>query len=136
MYKVRGCDAQGCGHFGAPRGSRTHNGVDLIAGCGDIVRSLNHGIVTKLGLPYEPDDPAKGHLRYVQVTDEYGLNFRYFYIEPLVEVGQEVIYAQPIGIVQGLTDIYKGITDHFHLEIKIGDDFVNPTDLLKLDIIS
>lgn len=27
--KARKCDARGCGHFGASRGDRQHNGVDL-----------------------------------------------------------------------------------------------------------
>ncbi|XP_028417475.1 leukocyte cell-derived chemotaxin-2-like isoform X1 [Dendronephthya gigantea] len=34
---IRECDSQGCGDFGTPRGSRTHNGVDIICKPGSSV---------------------------------------------------------------------------------------------------
>ena len=122
---IRKNDAHGSGEFGAPRGEKTHRGVDLACYEGSTVLSLTDGLVTKLGYPYDPSDRLKGHLRYVQVTyDE--TNYRYFYILPTVKVGDTVKVDDPLGKTQGLTKIYKGITDHFHLEITRDGIYLNP----------
>jgi len=127
---IRGNDEQGSGYFGAPRGEKTHRGVDLACHKGSIVLSLTPGFVTKIGFPYDPSDRLKGHLRYVQVTyDE--TNYRYFYIYPTVKLGNTVEIDEPLGIVQGLTKIYHGITDHFHLEITRDGIYLDPTKFLE-----
>jgi len=74
------------------------------------------GTVTKVGYPYRMDDDLKGHLRYVEVTLD-GNRFRYFYVEPLVSVGDILAHGDSVGISQDLTSIYPGITQHFHFEI-------------------
>jgi len=43
--------------------------------------------------------------------------YRYFYVEPLLLVGDTVKRGDIIGYAQGLTDVYPGITSHFHFEI-------------------
>ena len=123
---LRGQDSQGSGEFGAPRGNHTHQGIDLACMKDSLVRSVSAGSVTKIGYPYNPEDPEKGHLRYVQVTDRNGFDVRYFYIEPMVKLGDSVLSGYAIGKVQGLTDIYKGITDHFHFEVKQNGKIINP----------
>ncbi len=115
--EVRKQDSQGAGHYGAPRGSRKHNGVDFVCVAEAYVKSFTDGVVTKLGYPYNPNNAKKGHLRYVEVTTD-GHKYRYFYISPLVSVGDEVQVGQPLGVSQDLTSIYKGMTQHFHFEIK------------------
>lgn len=113
---IRTQDLHGSGEFGAPRGSRKHAGVDLACWPGSKVCALTHGKVTKLGYPYNPTDPKKGHLRYVEVTFD-STRFRYFYIEPSVEVGQSVNAFDILGVSQDLTSVYAGITPHVHFEI-------------------
>ena len=89
-------------------------------------------MVTKLGYPYSPEDEVKGHLRYVEV-DLDGNRFRYFYINPLVQVGDKVWPQTILGTSQDLTEIYPGITQHVHFEI-IGPDGdpIDPQRMLPL----
>ncbi len=122
---LRTKDSQGEGHYGASRGARTHKGIDLACYEGSIILSLTDGVVTKLGYPYNPNNHIKGHLRYVQITFE-DLDYRYFYVQPLVKVGDKIKAGDEIGITQGLVEIYPGITDHFHFEIKKGKGYLNP----------
>jgi murein DD-endopeptidase MepM/ murein hydrolase activator NlpD len=130
--KVRGCDSQGCGYFEAPRGNHKHHGVDVECRNYEGIVSSASGVVTKIGFPYGDED--RKHFRYVEVTkDEY--RFRYFYINPMVEVGQSVSVDTLLGNSQDLTKIYPGITQHCHFEIMDKDDnYIDPTPvLLALD---
>lgn len=130
----RGQDSQGSGEFGAPRSdNRTHMGIDIACMEGSKVIAPAHGTVTKIGYPYNPDDPKKGHLRYVQITEKEHFHCRYFYVLPMVRVGDNVRAGDIIGIVQGLTKIYPGITDHFHYEVKSRGAFINPEEYLNIE---
>ena len=123
---VRKCDEHGCGHYGASRGSRIHEGVDLICPPGKEVASGVVGTVTKLGHTYS-DDPS---FRYVQVTAN-GYHFRFFYVAPLVSEGDTVGPDTVIGHMQTLRGRYPGITEHCHFEIhnQRGEP-VDPTPVL------
>ncbi len=127
MREIRGQDCQGAGHWQAPRGERKHNGIDYICDSGDQVIALKDGLVTKIGYPYNPNDTTKGHLRYVEVTDNKKARVRYFYIKPKVKVGDKIRVNDILGISQDLTKIYPGITQHYHLEV-IG--YINPEEYL------
>ncbi|MEJ1355734.1 MAG: M23 family metallopeptidase [Candidatus Sedimenticola sp. (ex Thyasira tokunagai)] len=127
---VRGQDKHGSGAFGAPRGSRLHNGVDIACYAGSAVFSVADGEVTKIGYPYSPSNKKKGHLRYVQVTDTASNDARYFYVQPCVKVGDQVSDGQVIGITQGLLKIYPGIIDHFHFEVLRDGKRINPKEYL------
>lgn len=121
---IRGADPQGAGHFGAPRGSRTHRGIDLKCEPGSHVPSPVGGEVTKIGYPY--GDPNKNHIRYVQISHgDY--DFRVFYVDPMVEVGQIIMPEEIIGVSQSLAEFYPGVTEHVHFEIKKGSEYVDPT---------
>lgn len=128
---IRGYDLQGAGHFGAPRGNRTHKGIDFVCYVNADVTALSSGRVTKIGFPCDPGDGLKGHLRYVQVTDRNGYAVRYFYVNPTVRVGKSVTVGSPIGLSQDLTTIYRGITQHFHFEVKQGDIYCDPHKYLE-----
>jgi murein DD-endopeptidase MepM/ murein hydrolase activator NlpD len=111
---IRGQDAHGNGGFGSPRGEgRTHKGIDICAYPGSGIYPIVPGRVSKLGFPYA-DDLA---FRYVQITWS-NIHYRYFYIEPLVDLGEWVDPQTIIGTVQDLTERYPGITNHFHFSIK------------------
>ncbi len=98
---------------------------------------VESGTVTKLGYPYG-DDLA---FRYVELETVDGFFYRYFYVEPLVDLGHYVVGIKDLsynlssndalGIVQDLTARYPGITNHFHFEIKNPSGmFVDPTEFL------
>jgi len=136
---IRGYDAHGAGHYHAPRGDRLHNGVDVACYAGSVILSLTAGIITKFGRPYYYEHPenhqekAKNNLSYIEITDDEGLKFRYFYVshQPDLTTGDEVKVNQEIGVVQDLDYIYPGITQHFHLEIKDQDgEYYDPTDFI------
>jgi len=122
MLKPRVSDSYGAGHFGAPRGERTHNGIDYAAEPGAAILAPVSGIVTKLGYPYA-DDLA---FRYVEVLDAHGMQHRVFYIKPTVRKGDEVkAKITVIGYAQDLTKRYpkdddhpEGIINHVHYEIR------------------
>ena len=126
----RGSDKFGSGAYLASRGSRKHMGIDFACAKGNKILSLTNGIVSKIGYPYNPRDTKKGHMRYVQVTHE-GVDIRYFYVDPLVKVGTSIRRWEVVGTAQGLLDIYPGITDHIHFEVKVGRTFLNPEEYLK-----
>lgn len=138
--KVRCQDAWGSGHYLAPRGSRLHRGVDFICKAGEPIKPLAPGYVTKIGYPYSPLDPKKGHLRYVEVTGIDGYRLRYFYVKIEVSVGSYVKLEGEsssletiLGTSQDLSEIYPGITQHYHFEVinKLGV-YVNPHEYLGL----
>ena len=128
LAPVRSWDAHGSGEYGAPRGERTHNGVDFAAMPESGCLSLNTGTVTKLGYPYADDLSY----RYVEVTDNDGYRCRYFYIDPAVELGDVVCAGAVLGHVQTLEPRYPRITDHVHFEV-IGPDgqYVDPNQYVS-----
>lgn len=135
---MRGRDPQGSGRFGASRdgGTRTHNGIDLVSNPGEMhmlspgdpVRSLNDGIVTKLGYPYSHDLS----FRYVEVKDVRGYRCRYFYVQPTVDLDDRIHAGDMLGTLQELP--YPGITQHFHFEVMAGKTYHDPIAYLCGDL--
>lgn len=119
-------DNFGSGHFNAPRGDHFHNGEDLAAWVGSIVLSNIAGRVTKIGYPYG-DDLS---FRYVQVTSGSGLDYRFFYVNPSVKVGDNIKVDDELGTVQDLNKRYDGITPHIHFEVKKSGEYLDPNDYL------
>ena len=122
----RRLDNYGSGAFGAPRGNRIHKGIDYACVPHSIVLSATIGTVSRVGWPYSPEDPDKGHLRYVEVITPLGYQVRYMYIDALVSQGDTVSRDQPLGIAQDLTEVYNGITPHIHVEVKKGAEYIDP----------
>lgn len=115
--KIRGEDLWGSGAWQARRGERKHNGEDVINEVLDPVLSDVNGRVTKIGYPYFPSDPEKGHLRYVEVTDRKQARIRYFYISPTVKKGDLILKGDQLGLAQDLDAIWTGMTQHYHFEV-------------------
>lgn len=114
---IRGFDKWGCGEFKSKRGGRLHKGVDFIVLPKEPVVSFKQGRVTKIGFPYPPDDKVRGKYRYVEVSiKKYYL--RYFYVDPGVAVGDNLVEGQILGYSQDITLAYPGMTHHFHFEVK------------------
>lgn len=117
--EIRGNDRHGSGAYRASRGGRLHNGIDICCNAGDPVGAVSGGLVTKIGYPYSQASGAnqdKAALRYVEVTDANNIRARYFYVNPLVQVGERVGADAILGEAQGLAHIYPEITEHFHFE--------------------
>lgn len=113
----------GKGHYGASRGSRSHRGVDFACYPSSVLVTPVTGEVTKIGYPYADGVGGVGDTeeayRYVQVTDMNGDRHRFFYVEPLVEVGQVVIEdSHYLGVSQSLKRRHgAAMDDHIHYEV-------------------
>ena len=122
----RKCDGQGCGHFGASRGTRKHMGVDMACPPGTEVGSPVRGQVTKLGYPYEGDMET----RYVQIVAEQYL-FRLFYVDPSVAVGDYVEVGEIVGTSQRLSSMDRDGTQHVHFEVmNTSGEYIDPTPVI------
>jgi len=123
-------DSAGHGYYGAPRGSRTHKGLDFTCEPDFSVYSFSAGRVSKIGYPYSDDLSY----RYVEVKTPEGLRFRYFYVEAYnwIELTSDISAGQPIGDCQDIMARYPGdMQNHYHLEIKTPDDeYLNPMPIL------
>lgn len=108
-------DAAGDGRYGAPRGARTHKGIDFECLPGQVLVGGVSGNVTKHGYCYKDDLTW----RYVQVTDFDGVRHRFFYVDPLVPVGEVVGPETAIGVAQDITRRYpdQGMMPHVHYEV-------------------
>lgn len=118
-------DVHGQGHFGASRGSRTHDGVDIITTNGEAVYAPMSGIVSRLPQPYSSDSYYKG----VDIEKD-NKKVRIFYIKPVVSINQKVRKGQLIGYAQNIESKYTGITNHVHLEYSINNTKVDPKEYL------
>jgi len=120
---IRGIDQHGSGAYRAPRRSKLHRGVDICCEHGEAIEAVSSGRITKIGYPYsqavteQEKQSKKKALRYVQITDKYGISVRYFYVLPSVAVGYVINTGDELGIAQGLAHIYPGITEHYHFEV-------------------
>lgn len=123
----RGSDPMGGGWFGAPRGARTHKGIDYTCEPGTLILAPVFGVVSKIGLPY-----ANEHYRYVEIRTPSGVFHRIFYVYPIVTRQQEVTKDTVIGHAQDIVarkPYYgaRGMKNHVHYEVRLTDGtFVDP----------
>ena len=111
----------------------THNGVDLAAARGTVIRAASAGVVsvvacqafTSSGAPYSCDRDGGLNIGgcgwYVEIEHAGGVMTRYCHMVsmPLVTVGQQVTAGQPIGHV-GMSGHATG--PHCHFEVHINGD--------------
>lgn len=129
MGPLRGEDAYGSGNFGAVRdgGHRVHDGADYVAAPNTIVYSPISGEVTKLGYAYAKNTA----LRFVEVTNSVSsLVSRVLYVDPSVQIGDTLKAGDPIGVAEDLSKRYRGITNHVHVQIAVGRNWLDPASLL------
>jgi murein DD-endopeptidase MepM/ murein hydrolase activator NlpD len=129
-WKMRECDAFGCGHFGASRSrsgrglATKHEGTDFIANPGAIVFAPGDGKYVRSALPYPGDERYKG---LVLQLGEYEM--KVFYVSPSIAPGKEIRPGEAIGLVQNLAPKYDGITNHIHVEVRKSGELINPMEL-------
>ncbi len=130
-------DDFGRGEFGAPRGDRTHNGVDFQAPPESILLSPVTGEFTKYGTVYRSDP----YYRYIQITDDNGNNHRFFYVQSYRLILKTLIFRHTkIGIVQDIAGKYnqpdRRMLNHIHYEIKTkSGEFLNPEDFQQVEYL-
>lgn len=130
-------DPAGSGHWGAPRGTEKHKGVDIICQEGDSIYAPINGKFTKYGWP--SDDDGKQHLRYIEITgsgedSDYIVRLMYctktnnLNLNAMVRRGDKIGEAQSVSKAYGKTSMI----DHIHYEVKNSNDgnHIDPTDLI------
>ncbi len=137
---IRISDKWGAGHHGAPRGSRRHDGTDYKCTAGQSVKSPISGRVVRVSRPYnvakekdEKKKKEKGKLSGLLIAASDGSIAKVWYIKPDAEiVGKVVAAGQTIGTALTLKNLYPGITDHVHVQIRgPKNQKVNPQHVIK-----
>ncbi len=106
-------DAGGAGYFGAPRGSRLHNGLDFMCKPGQEVRMPVSGIIVRESLPYAGDLKWRG----VYIVSPR-IEIKMWYLDPYsYAVGQRFNAGDAIGIAQDIGEKYDDVTAHVHMRI-------------------
>lgn len=125
--ELRGEDAWGSGAYGAPRGGRAHQGIDLVVTPGEEMLSPISGRVVREARPYDHDDRLSG-LLILGSGPWSGYEMRMFYLGGSwgveVEAGARLGDAQDVGVR------YPDITPHVHLELRYRGTVVDPTPFL------
>ncbi len=124
--KIRGCDAHGCGSFGASRGGRKHEGVDIVVTPGTKILSPITGKVIRYPFPYPGDIFYKGILIE---NEQYSVKI--FYLNPTAIQNTTVKQGGVIGVAQNIASKYSpGMTNHVHMEVRDAKgNLLNPTNM-------
>lgn len=148
MHDVVDCvlmrhDSAGYGHYNADRGSRKHNGVDVLVEEGQDVYSPIDGIITRFSYPGK--SKAWQGL-YIQGTGAWkGYGVKIFYMSPSDYVRNflnrqipiEVAAGTKIGEAQAISKKYPhtAMKNHLHLELRKGrdrqDKAINPEKYIQ-----
>ncbi len=116
----RGCDAGGCGNFGASRkeGLGTeHNGTDYLGTVGQPVVAVHAGTVKGIGYAYSGDTT----LRAIEFKSALGFSFKELYVQPLPTIKSGVLVVEcpatfvPVSMRQtGMRGVWNGTRKEAH----------------------
>ncbi|CAD5111521.1 DgyrCDS825 [Dimorphilus gyrociliatus] len=129
---ARHCDGNGCGHYGAPRGSRRHNGIDLRCEADSDIYAPFPGTIVRRSRPY-PDNRCCNdglHYRGIGAWSEYEFSIWYNKMVPN-GIGKTFSTGDKIGTHIGLhcSGCYSlAMTDHSHFQLYKNGVIVNPTE--------
>ncbi len=128
-------------NFGAPRGSRSHEGIDMIGPKMTPLYAAVDGIVSYMPLP----EPSWGY--HLVIRDADGYEYVYLHINndtpgtddgnggivnafaPGIEKGASVKKGQLVAYM-GDSGNAEWVTDHLHFEIRKNDVAINPYESL------
>ena len=124
-HPPRRVDDWGNGAFAASRGGRYHLGRDYLYEAGEFVRAPMEATVLRLGYPYNDTDSIDRYrlIEMLSFNVETGakLIWRFFYVRPVVAVGEILTPAQVIGEAQDISAKYvregrRPMGNHIHVE--------------------
>lgn len=143
-------DKWGQGHFGALRGDKQHDGLDLVVTPGQPIFSMIDGSVEKYEQCYTGDVRWRG----VQIANSL-LRVELWYMEPrnTVAVGEWVTAGQMVGVAQDISTKYPPskkiphpMTPHLHVRVTLRafttiangryvsyEQYIDPALLLRSD---
>ena len=131
--KIRN-DSQGDGFFGASRGRRRHNGIDILVTSGSAVYCPIEGVMFRMAYPYgttRGNDQWEGCV-IVGVGDYKGYEVKIFYMRPFV-MGDYLFPGDIIGVAQDISRKYNpAMMDHLHVEVRRNGVLLDPAKLFEL----
>jgi murein DD-endopeptidase MepM/ murein hydrolase activator NlpD len=133
-YQKMRNDRKGDGHFGASRGRRRHNGLDIEVLPGHAVYCPIEGIMKRVAYPYGRSRRNGKWLGCaIEGTGLYrGYEVKIFYMHPFL-LGEDVYPNDIIGKAQAISKRYsRAMTDHLHVEVRYKGQLVDPATLFKL----
>jgi murein DD-endopeptidase MepM/ murein hydrolase activator NlpD len=82
-------------------------------------------VVKRIGYPYSQSS-EKAEYRLIELEVDEQTLVRYFYVYPSVIPGEHIKRGAVLGIVQDITKHFTGMTPHYHFEVLIEGQHVNP----------
>ncbi|KAM7381010.1 hypothetical protein PAMA_012039 [Pampus argenteus] len=110
----RSSDRWGQGHYGARRGGRDHQGLDIV--CSDGSEVIAPFDVTLHGKLTVYSDPRKAVINSGINLRGAGLCFKLFYVNPDRTSGS-VRKGERIGTMLPMQSVYPEITSHVHVQM-------------------
>lgn len=127
-------DSRGDGHFGASRGRRIHNGLDITTIPGSAVYCPIEGLVKRVAYPY---GTSRRNVRWTGCVIEgiglyRGYEVKIFYMQPFM-IGEFVSPNEIIGKAQAISKKYSpSMIDHLHVEVRYKGILQDPAKLFDL----
>ena len=124
---IRGCDPEGCGHFGANRGAEKHEGIDIVSLPAESVFAPIGGVVRPLNV-YDYSSEMKG----IEITDG-PVRMKIFYLDTPLKNGDVIKKGQKIGVTQDVASFHNAprMVNHLHIELYINGVLKDPTNFLR-----
>lgn len=131
-FSIRECDAYGCGHYEASRGSRKHYGIDVVTQKGDAIYSPITGYLNRLAYPYASDLSYKG-IEIIGTGIHQGFKVKIFYCIPTIKIGASVVAGvTKVAESQAINEKYSTkMTNHVHLEVYKDNKIIDPTNIIQ-----
>lgn len=129
-FKIRDCDANGCGHYGASRLRKgisvkgAHKGIDVVVTPGENVYAPISGTVRTLFV-----NPGSTAMRGIEIKNN-NMAMKIFYMVPHeLETGETILAGEYMGVAQNVASYYNApaMTPHIHVELRINGESVDPT---------
>jgi murein DD-endopeptidase MepM/ murein hydrolase activator NlpD len=116
--KIRGCNSSGCGAFGASRGSRVHNGVDVIAAPYTNIFAPFDGVLLRKG--YRIYSSSKPELTGIEIKSDTNYKSKLFYVTTNLPIGHSFKAGDVIAQVQNMKQYYTNpeMPNHVHKELR------------------
>lgn len=103
---------------------RVHNGLDISAGKGEIVKSASEGVVAGI-----TEDPMYGVTVVINQNDGLMVYYRGLSKDTAVRQGENIAAGTTIGTV-GDIPCENGDGSHLHVEVMKNNKYLNPTEVL------
>lgn len=127
-------DARGDGYFGASRGRRIHNGLDIIVTPGSAVYAPIEGVVFRKAFPYGTRGKNKNWegVLIVGMNEYEGYEVKIFYMRPFL-IGDYIFPGEIVGVAQDISKRYSpSMIDHLHVEVRRNGILIDPAKLFNL----